>query len=464
MTMKKTLQTGTPYHVAVVGVGASGTLVAAQFKRLAPHGRLALIGNSPRPARGVAYDTPYHANLLNVPAGNMSAFPDDMGHFVNWLKQHLPGGHAGTFAPRLLYGDYLTDIFDETVRDSETFDYVSDTVVGVTSQFDHWSVHMKSGHSIKAMSVVLAFGNLLVPSDPIDFNAVADRYWRNPWAADVTTGLDADAPILLVGTGLTMVDVALSLREVGHRGPIHAISRHGRLYQQHKPYQARPLPTLPADFQSPLGALRWIRREGQSAEKYNSDWRAVIDSLRPHTAAIWRGWTVSQRKSFLRHARNLWDIHRHRMAPEIAAQLSALMADNTLTIHRGRLASASPKETGVQVTWHESDTEILRKLDVVRIVNCTGPSRDYSQIQSPLISKLRSAGTLVADKLRLGFETDLAGRFVDANGHPVQGLFTLGPVRIPGLWESIAIPEIRNQALALAETLVVETVQSSIVA
>jgi uncharacterized NAD(P)/FAD-binding protein YdhS len=323
---------------------------------------------------------------------------------------------------------------------------------------------MKSGHSIKAMSVVLAFGNLLIPSDPIDFSAVADHYWRNPWADDVATGLDADAPVLLVGTGLTMVDVALSLREVGHRGQIHAISRHGRLYQSHKPYQARPLPTLPADFQSPLGALRWIRREIKSAEKYGSDWRAVIDSLRPHTATIWRGWTLAQRKSFLRHARNQWDIHRHRMAPEIAEQLSALKADGTLTIHRGRLVSASPNEAGVEVTWRETDSNELHKLQVARIVNCTGPARDYSQVQSPLITKLRTAGLIVPDKLRLGFETDTDGRFINANSQPVQGLFTLGPVRIPALWESIAIPEIRKQALALAETLVLETVKSSVVA
>lgn len=462
MTIKKTLQTGTPYHVAVVGVGASGTLVAAQFKRLAPHGRLALIGNSPRPARGVAYDTPYHANLLNVPAGNMSAFPDDMGHFTNWLKRHLPGAHAGTFAPRWLYGDYLSDIFDETVGGSDAVEYISDTVIGVTPQIDHWSVHLKSGHSIKAMSVVLAFGNHLIPSNPIDFSAVADRYRPNPWANDAALDLDADAPVLLVGTGLTMVDVALSLREVGHRGPIHAISRHGRLYQQHKPYQARPLPNLPADFASPLGALRWIRREIESAEQHGSDWRAVIDSLRSHTASIWSGWTLTQRKSFLRHARNLWDIHRHRMAPEIAGQLSALMADGTLTIHRGRLVSASSNESGVEVTWRETDTQELSKLSVARVVNCTGPSRDYSQIHSPLISKLRSAGTIIPDELRLGFETDIDGRFVNAEGRSMQGLFTLGPVRIPALWESIAIPEIRNQALALAEILIVETVKSSI--
>ncbi|HQX01704.1 MAG TPA: FAD/NAD(P)-binding protein, partial [Anaerolineales bacterium] len=71
------------YHVAVIGAGASGTLAAAQLNRLAPpHAKLAIIGSQSQPARGVAYETSFQTNLLNVPAGNMSAFPGDMDHFV----------------------------------------------------------------------------------------------------------------------------------------------------------------------------------------------------------------------------------------------------------------------------------------------------------------------------------------------------------------------------------------------
>ncbi len=103
-------------------------------------------------------------------------------------------------------------------------------------------------------------------------------------------------------------------------------------------------------------------------------------------------------------------------------------------------------------------------LSVARIVNCTGPSRDYSKIQSPLIAELCAAGLLTPDTLRLGFETDSGGRFISSNGQSVKGLFTLGPVRIPALWESIAIPEIRNQALALAKVIVSETIEANILA
>jgi uncharacterized NAD(P)/FAD-binding protein YdhS len=259
-----------------------------------------------------------------------------------------------------------------------------------------------------------------------------------------------------------MIDVALSLREVGHRGVIHTLSRNGRLYQVHKPYQARPLPSLPEELTSPRSAIRWVREQVEAAKSTGSDWRAVIDSLRPHTAAIWQTWTLAQRKSFLRYARNLWDIHRHRMAPEIESQLNALIEERTLQIHRGKLVSAKRSENLAQVTWKHSDTGELTTLNVARVVNCTGPSRDYSSINSPLIAQLREAGLIIPDELRLGFETDSDGCFVDKHGEPVQGLFTLGPVRIPALWESIAIPEIRNQALALAKALVSENIEANI--
>lgn len=455
-TRDERLESDGPFHVAVIGAGASGALVAAQFQKLAPQGRLALVSDAPRPARGVAYETPYRAHVLNVPAGKMSAFPQEMDHFLSWLKQRLPDAHAGTFAPRRLYGEYLAGVLEEATSESPTIEPINDTAIGLTvSQNNTWRVHLKSGRSIESMCVVLAFGNLQAPGDPIDFDPVASRYWRNPWACDAVTGLDPDAPVLLIGTGLTMADVALSLREVGHRGPIHALSRHGRISNGHQPHQPWPLPVLPLDFASPSRALRWIRNEIKAAEQGGSDWRGVIDSLRPRTQKIWQAWSTAQRKTFLRHARSLWDIHRHRLAPDVASRLASLLESGVLKVHRGRLTAARREGGEALVTWKNANGE-LSSLTVARIINCTGPSRDYSYSRSPLITQLRAAGLLVPDELRLGFETDPEGRFVDADGEPVQGLFTLGPIRMPALWESIAIPEIRDQALVLAKRIVLE--------
>ncbi|HMB23285.1 MAG TPA: FAD/NAD(P)-binding protein [Anaerolineales bacterium] len=441
----------------MIGAGASGTLVAAQFDRLAPlDARLVLIGDQPRPARGVAYDTPYQTNLLNVPAGNMSAFPNDVEHFTRWLAKHLPGSNAATFAPRKLYGNYLLNLFMKLRKYSNKIDYLNTEVIDITRQDGLWFLELANGNVVKAYSVVLAVGNSLPPADPIDFRAAKSHYFRNPWTPEATKDLPAEAPILLIGTGLTMVDVALALRETGHRGPIHAISRHGRLSQTHKSYEPRCLNELPADFHSPHGALRWIRARIKKEEQTGNNWRAVIDSLRPHTAAIWQGWSLQQRSSFLRHARNLWDVHRHRIAPEIYERLSILVEDRELTLHQDSLVSAAKVNDGIAVAWKDRKTSELKTLHVARVINCTGPSRDLEKTRSSLISKLFHAGWISADALKLGLETDLNGRLFDKHGNVAPGLYTLGPLRIAGLWESVAIPEIRSQALELVKLLIKE--------
>lgn len=461
--MYNDLVSGHPFDVAVIGAGASGTLVAAQFEKLAPaHARLVLIGEQPRPARGVAYDTPFQANLLNVSAGNMSAFPDDMDHFTRWLAKHLRGATAKTFAPRKLYGDYMLNIFKKLRKHSEKVEYLNNTVVEMVRQDELWKITLENGNALRARAVVLALGNLLLPSDPIDFRSVKSYYQRNPWSSEIAKDLPADAPVLLIGTGLTMVDVALSLREAGHRGIIHAISRHGRLYQAHQEYQARPLTQLPKHFKSPSGAIRWMRREIKAAEANGNNWRAVIDSLRPHTASIWQQWNIPQRQSFLRHARNLWDIHRHRMAPEIASQLSILMEDRTLIVHRGSLVSAEAKEGRAVIQWKDKDTQEAQTLSVARVINCTGPSRDITKVKTPLVTNLLTSGWITPDPLQLGLLTDTEGRLLDRNGDISPGLYTLSPLRIAGLWESIAIPEIRVQALALAGLLISEIVEAGV--
>ena len=440
------------FDVAIVGAGASGTLVAVQLRKLWPETHVALIGNAARPARGVAYDTPYQSHLLNVRAGNMSAFPDDRDHFTRWLVQRWPTATGADFAPRTWYGDYLAEILAEVLRAPTSITPITAEVVSVMHYVDRWLLQLSDGSALIARSVVLAVGNL-PPNEPPGFSADLPGYWRNPWAADVARGPDCDAPVLIIGTGLTMVDVVLALRETGHHGPIAALSHHGRLYQTHTTYTPRPVTHLPEDFATPRRALHWLRKEIARAQHAGSDWRAVIDSLRPHTATIWQQWSLAQRTSFLRHGRNLWDIHRHRIAPQVGEQLAALMAQGTLTIHAGRVLSAEATPRGVKVRWLPKDGNQPQLFEAARVINCTGPNRDYSRVNTSLITSLRQGGWLTPDPLRLGWVTADDGRLIGVEGSPVAGLFTIGPLRIADLWESIAIPEIRMQAAALAKVL-----------
>ena len=427
------------YRAAIIGAGASGTLLAAHWRSIAPpDARIALVEAGARAARGLAYGTPYGAHLLNVPAGRMSAFSDDPDHFLRWLRGPFPRADAGTFAPRALYGEYLASVLEQGSPSSIV--RVAGTAVGITRQQGHWVVHLHDSRTIRANAVVLALGNL-PPADPIHQTDVGPpSYLRDPWAPGAAAGLAPDAPVLLVGTGLTMVDIALSLRAEGHHGTLHALSRHGRLPQMHAPSTPRPLP-LPSETE-PYRVLRWIR------DQIEGDWRPVIDALRPHTATIWQRWSLAQRASFLRHAKNVWDVHRHRMAPEVAERL----ADTPLLVHAGRIERM---HGNVEVTWRERSTSRLRTMQVARVINCTGPASDYAKVELPLVVQLRQEGWLTPDPLGLGVETDADGVLLANDGTRVEGLFTLGPLRRPALWESTAIPEIRQQAADLARRLLV---------
>jgi len=419
-------------------------LATLQIRRACPDATIALVEAGPRAARGLAYGTPYGAHLLNVPARNMSAFPDDADHFVRWLSTRLPGSDGQTYAPRPLYGEYLADLLQREAGAGTT--RVHGAAVGLTKREDGWVVHLQQGAELHVGTVVLALGNL-APGDLAVLSSLHDdRYIRDPWAGGAVEGLAKDASVLLIGTGLTMVDLVLALRAEGHRAPIVALSRHGLLPREHAPYPAQKLEEAP-DLAGPAAAWRWFRCRLADA---GPEWRGIVDSLRPHTSTIWKRWTPRQRRSFLRHARFLWEVHRHRVAPGVASQVRALVDSGELRVHRGKIVGVESKPERLLVRWRSRGGSAEESLAVNYLVNCTGPNSNYATIDVPLVAQMRRAGYLVPDALRLGIETADNGALLGRDGEALPGLFTLGPLRRPELWETTAIPEIRAQAAALA--------------
>jgi uncharacterized NAD(P)/FAD-binding protein YdhS len=419
--------------VVIVGGGATGALVAIQLLRQSQGGSVfLLVERQERIAEGLAYSTREPTHLLNVPACGMSALPDQPEHFLEWLRHRLPGASAATFAPRELYGRYLAETLLQAQHESRsTLLRVCGEVTGLTETADGLRASISNGWEVDAGFAVLAMGN------PPPENPREGLLLESPWSVRALANLDSGAPVLLLGTGLTMVDTALSLRARGHRGPIYALSRHGLLPARHQLSANKPAPWSPEQPATVRELLRQIRARAAS-----QPWREVMDGLRPVTQRLWLGLGDAERSRFLRHLRTYWDVHRHRMAPRVAETIGQMRETGQLQILAGRLLSLG--EDG-RVQLRLRGTRTPRELRVDRAINCTGPST-LKLARDPLIASAAARGLLRFDERGLCAMPDGAC-------NQRQTLFAAGPLLRGALWESTAIPEIRAQATALARRL-----------
>jgi uncharacterized NAD(P)/FAD-binding protein YdhS len=449
--------------VVIVGGGGSGTLLAVHLLRQA-RGPLEVVMVEPRrPGRGVAYDAPHHEHLLNVPAGRMSALAEEPDHFTSWLLRTGALVAADSFVPRHLYGLYLGATLDEARRSAPPgvlFRRSAQQVADVAIAGEGAAVRLADGEVLLTDRVALALGNLPGPG-PLPDLLGDPRYVHDPWA-DGALLSTADEPLLVLGSGLTMVDVALGLVARGRRAPIRAVSRRGLWPQAHL-----LAPGAPVLAPKPLGreatVLDWlhsVRTQAETARGLGTDWRGVVDALRGITVEIWTGLADAERRRFLRHLRPYWEAHRHRMAPRVARTIDELRRSGRLTVEAARV-TATPRDEGLEVTLRPRRGGPSERLLVQRIINATGMEMDVTTATSSLLRKLLAAGLVRPDPLRLGLDATAYGALRDAAGRASPVLFTLGPPLRGLLWESTAVREIRQQAEALCrswlETLPGET-------
>ncbi|WP_182086510.1 FAD/NAD(P)-binding protein [Aureimonas sp. ME7] len=440
-------------RILVLGGGASGVVLAAHLLRSDARVEVAVVERRPVIGAGVAYGTDEPDHLLNTRASAMSAFADDPDHFWRWLEDQ---GHAAAlglhdafaFVPRRLYRTYLADIVKPW--DAETGDgrlrFVRGECADLRSVPGGIAADLGDGRTEIADVAVLATGY----SEP----SIAGRNpCAGPWQSRDALGIDPGEAVVIVGTGLSMVDNVALLRASRHRGPITAVSRRGLLPQIHE--RSVPLPLDPADV--PFGTslsylLRWIRRTVRWAEERGGDWRDVVDALRPHTQTLWQSMTLDAKRRFLRHAKTLWEIHRHRMAPEAAAILQEALDEGQLTIVAAHVEGIERKGTGRTVRLRRPGG-VVESLFAVHVIDCTGTLREPEPGRGGLVEILIGRGAARLDPLRIGIDVTADGAVVAADGTPSPRLFAVGPVTRARFWEITALPDIRVQCAALARTL-----------
>ena len=446
--------------VAIVGAGFTGTLLALHLLRhCPPPTRVVLIERSARFGGGQAYSRGNASHLLNVPAGRMSAFHDRPLDFLEWLRAQPPGSHGtgpstpGCFVSRRSYGAYVRDLLKRELRRpglGNRLTLVRGEASALTAGADLLELTLDRDRSVRAAIVVLAVGNLAPEPPPLAEPGFYDGalYRPDPWAPGALDGLDPDAPVLLIGTGLTMVDMVVSLLDRGHRGTIHALSRRGLLPQRHAspPGAAVEPPALPTRLVPLLRAVRLAaRRAGPQG------WHGVIDGLRPFTVDLWQALSPQDRLRFLRHLRRWWDVHRHRMAPAVAGRVDEARAGGQLVVHAGWLRElVELDEGGAQATYLARGDGRPQQVRAARVINCAGPGADYERVRHPLLRSLLRDGLVRPDPLRLGLDVTGSCATLGRDGAISRRLFAAGPVTRGAFWEITAVPDIRRQCESLA--------------
>ena len=454
---------GAPRSAVIVGGGFSGAMLALKLARARPGVRVTLVERGARAGVGLAYGAcePFH--LLNVPVSRMEC--GLAPGFAAWLRgcgadlrealAESGGVLEDAYVPRALFGRYMEARVAEALAEPQgSLVRLRGEAVRVL-EAPARGVVLEDGREVAAELVVLATGNMSPGRPPVPAGAgvlESAAFVPDPWAPGALDGLAPDGAVLLVGAGLTMADVVLRLEAAGHRGPLVAVSRHGRRPQRHvaggswAPFLAR------AEPRGAREALRAMRAELARAQAQGVPWQRVFDAARPDVARVWRAWPPAERARFLRHLRSCWDVHRHRMAPRVAGRLEALIAGGRLRVAAGRVRALEPAAGGVRVELALRGGGRERLGPVARIVNCTGPRSDFDRTEAPLYGHLRRRDLIHPDALRLGLDTD-HGAVVDAAGVPSPWLHAVGPLTRPALWEVTAVPEINAQVDALVARL-----------
>jgi uncharacterized NAD(P)/FAD-binding protein YdhS len=450
--------------IAIIGGGFAGTAVAVNLLRRGPGPLTVRLFNCVYPlARGSAYCSVRPEHVLNVPVRNMSALADEPEHLLRWLQRQpdfrdVPEAELRErYIPRRRFGDYLTEVLENARRAAPagvTFESVESEVVDLVPDAAGAAVVLRDGATSRADAVVLATGNRhpapLALAEPGFHHP---RYVENPWLPWEQRLPDPQLDVVMVGAGLTMVDACLTLLELGWRGKLISVSRSALPPMAYFPPVDFP-DGLPADpTRLRLGEIAAaVERECRRARAAGVPAPVVVDRLRPHTQAIWRQFTAAEKQEFLRRYRQRWGAARHRIPADIHARITRAVADGRLHIVEGSVAalSADGDHLDVRVRDKAGDERTLR---AGLVLNCTGPEETCTRTSSPLLARLRDRGLIQPDEVDLGLCIAPTFAVVGQGGEPSPWLYALGPLLRGSLWETVAVPEIRDQALRIATSV-----------
>lgn len=457
--------------VLIIGGGLSGTLLAMQLLRLPGARHIVLVEPRPELGRGEAYSATELGHTLNGNAARMSIDPDDADDLTRWLQAHITDGGwpesaaqqvpvAHLFPPRGLFGRYAQQRLAEAlVRgkvQGSSLTHVRDEVIGLQTDDRRVQVTLKDGCQLQASIAVLATGMFPAARTAQRQSSGLNAAALDPWDVAALRRLPVDARVLIIGSGLTMVDALESLNQAGHRGPIEVFSRHGLLpHVRRQPPAWEDFLSQAPEIRSPLQLLRALRQHCQRAQAMGIDWQAPLDTVRVHIPRLWSQASDAQRRQFVRHVRPWWESHHHRSPPQGNALLQKLLKEGRLTIQAASLQGVASSADGrPQIRLRYRGQTQVRVVEGDGLINSTGIEYDWRRVDKALPQQLLDQGLIRVGNLGLGIAADPSGAVLNAQSQPAKRLFAMGPPLRGEWWESTAVTDVALQAKALAAKLV----------
>ena len=452
--------------VLIIGGGLSGTMLAVQLLRLPGQRRILVIEPRAELGRGEAYSAVELGHTLNGNAARMSVDPDNADDLTQWLTDYIGAGGwpesaeqpvpvSELFPPRGLFGVYAQQRLAEAkALSASTVEHVRGEVVDLQVSADSTLLTLDNGQQLRGARAVLATGMFPAARTPQTESSGLNAAAVDPWDVQAMTQIDAQAPVLIIGSGLTMVDAVVSLEQAGHRGPIEIFSRHGLL-----PHARRQPPSwedfLAADhsLRSPLQLLREVRRQCRLALAQGIDWQAPLDTVRAHIGRLWSQASEREKRQFVRHVRPWWESHHHRSPPLSAQLVARLREEGRLRIRAASFKGLEPGGEGVTIRLRARGEQAIRQVSGAALINSSGIEYDWRRVARPLPRQLLERGLIQPGPLALGIAADASGAVLDAEGNVSQRLFAMGPPLRGMWWESTAVTDVAIQAKALAAKL-----------
>ncbi|PWE38381.1 pyridine nucleotide-disulfide oxidoreductase [Pseudomonas prosekii] len=459
--------------ILIIGGGLSGAMLAAQLLRLP--GRRSVLVVEPRAelGRGEAYSAVELGHTLNGNAARMSVDPDNADDLTQWLTHYIAAGGwpesdqqhvpiSELFPPRGIFGLYVQQRLAEAQEvgalNGSSVEHVRAEVVDLIARDDSVQLTLSNGQRLQGAFAVLATGMFAAARTPQTESSGVNAAALDPWDVAAMRRLDAQSTVLIIGSGLTMVDAVVSLEQAGHRGAIEVFSRHGLLpHVRRQPPAWVDFLAVDQSLRTPRQLVRELRRQCRAALAQGIDWQAPLDTVRAHIGRLWSQATDQQRRQFVRHVRPWWESHHHRSPPLSAELVERLHGEGRLRIQAASFKGLAADGNGgvsIRIRRRAEAEEVI--VSGAALINSSGIEYDWRRVARPLPQQLLARGLIQPGPLALGIAATADGAVLDADGRVGGRLFAMGPPLRGMWWESTAVTDVASQAKALAARLAVE--------